>query len=319
MPNRQSTFTRTAIRGANFVRSVCAAGVVCLDRFTERVVKGMIDMPPARKVGMEIEFDSAQIAREPLYQAFEQEIRAKSSFPTLRMEGPNQWTLKSDGSCGWEITSPAIPFTELGVREISQVIRSISHRLPARICTPRCGIHVHVEGKTLTSAQTRDFFGLWYNLEPAVWSLHTPNRPDAYYVRSLRSIGSGVIATGHSDVVNIRGREDGDRRYEMRHCESTVDAEDIQYWLMTILYLTALGERAGELTVPFVQNTEPSELQDLIWTYRSGINWLDSYRPDLVEWMTRRHQKMHHGGESIPSRLKTTAHIGMSNENEKDE
>jgi len=273
-------------------------------------------MPPERRVGMEIEFDSRFVSRERLYAAFGEEIRAKSNYPVLRDEGPDSWTLKSDYSCGWEITSPAIPFTEMGVREISRVIRSVSHRLPDNICTSRCGIHVHVEGGALNLDQIYAFFKMWYDLEPAVWSLHAPNRPEASHIRPLRNYGSnrhceGFIATGHSDTVNIRGSYQSPHRYEVRYCQSTVDADDIQFWLMTILYLVTLGERASELTVPYVRETEPSELQSFIWNNLSRVGWLDNYRPDLVAWMTRRHEKMHHNN-IIPSGLDVTAYVGKS-------
>ena len=243
-------------------------------------------MPTIRCVGMEIEFDHRQIEQEPLYSVFENEIRAKSNYPIRRgIEGPDQWTLKSDSSCGWEITSPAIPYTEMGIIEISRVIRAISHRLPSNICTNRCGIHVHVEGHSLSEEKFHKFFKMWYDLEPAIWSLHAPYRPTAYHINSLRNYGSGnsLIPRDHSDTVNLRGNHTTGYRYEFRYCQSTIDAEDIQFWLMTILYLTTLGEKASMLNIPWIINTEPEELQDFIWKYRSGVDWLDACRPNSVE------------------------------------
>lgn len=271
-------------------------------------------MSPTRRVGMEIEFDDRHIGRDLLYFAFENEIRAKSNYPICRTEGPDTWTLKSDCSCGWEVTSPAIPFTEMGIRELSRVIRSVSHRLPKNICTSRCGIHVHVEGNPLTLEECHKFFNMWYNLEPAVWSLHEPNRPNASHISSLRHSYHSVnfIANRHSDTVNIRGNYQTNHRYEVRYCQSTIDADDIQFWLMTILYLTTLGEKACSLEVPLINDVEPGELQDFIWKYRSGVDWFDAYRPDLVEWMSRRHAKMFHDTGNIESRLQTTAHVGLS-------
>lgn len=155
------------------------------------------------------------------------------------------WVVKTDGSCGRtgagvELNSPILK----SIDDLRQVIRvcAMLRRLGFKT-TERCGLHVHVDVRKLTSAQRDTFIRFFVHWENAIYLLD-PSRRNSSYCRPLEpEIVSNIAAGQGWNSWSCRYRWMNGRAFsehgtvEFRIMEGTLDDAHILGWVSFLLYV----------------------------------------------------------------------------------
>jgi hypothetical protein len=145
----------------------------------------MKDILPT-KLGFELEFSmSGTDVPSHVQQVLEQKGYSASSYHGYRKSyTTTRWDIKLDGSCGYEAASPVIStFTDL-VKQAA-VAKLIKEERGS--VNNRCGLHFHMEIKTMSVQVVVRLFRLLLRYEPAFFQLADPSRRDNQYCLAINA------------------------------------------------------------------------------------------------------------------------------------
>lgn len=144
-----------------------------------------------RTVGIEMEMNTTTTAGATLS---EQAIREAIAPVVGRRLGTGRgyfhsngrtWDVKSDGSCGWEVASPALTLDDEGDNaELRGVCDALTNVRP--MVNRQCGLHVHVDCRDFNWDDMRRLIALWARYEPFFFSLCPPSRRRNQYCAPVR-------------------------------------------------------------------------------------------------------------------------------------
>lgn len=185
------------------------------------------------------------------------------------------WDIKTDGSCGWEVASPALRFTTdaSGAPELPE-LRTVCRLLNDAQYNARvdrtCGLHVHVDVSDFTREQTQRLIALWLRYEPFYFQMVPAARRANRYCKAMRTtswtadtamnaptraaVARALTASTDATFKRELGMLASDRYYSMnlthlwlsgrvefRLHSGTLNYGKIRQW---VLWLMALVERA---------------------------------------------------------------------------
>lgn len=254
-----------------------------------------------RRIGVEFEFTSRAVGDENLIDAFEHAVEVVRMSNILAgepgicqvesdIEDTICWTVKADGSCGWEVTSPAFNDDPREIRQIGEILDQARIHLRELGCrsfvNSRCGMHIHIEARDMSQEHKLQVVQNCYAIEPAIFSVHPPSRRDNSYLYNLREEFSGQISslpTDHETVVNYRGW--AGPRFEFRHAAGTARSSKFVPWTLICLVFV-LGSRSTALRRS--DSSSVDVLVDAINQLDTGTEWLEAEKPGLIEWARER-------------------------------
>jgi hypothetical protein len=198
------------------------------------------------------------------------------------------WDVKHDGSCGFEIASPAMMMDDAGeCIELKNVCAQILTVQPQ--INRQCGLHVHVEVLDYTWDDMRRLLALWTRYEPFFFELLPPSRRHNTYCKPLRK---SVWTAGNSPSWpsvdrSIDARDErtfrsttlfaGDRyhalnidhfwsagRIEFRLHSGTIDYVKIRNWVRLLL---ALVQRVKQGSMPRISKVDANDRNVPFTTY----------------------------------------------------
>lgn len=230
-----------------------------------------------RKFGVEMEMTTVRTTGQSLYDSdISNALRtALRTVPGAHPVGSsfssagNQWDVKRDGSCGWEVASPALTMdADAECVELRAACESIAALNPK--VTRACGLHVHVEVRDFTWRDLRALITLWAKYEPYFYSLQPHSRRANQYCAPIRKSEWQNAERAQFDTVKLAltQREAGlqtiqqvygkysslNLNYfwrrgtiEFRLGAGTVQYEKVQRWVQVLLALVqrAKGTAAG--------------------------------------------------------------------------
>lgn len=205
------------------------------------------------------------------------------------------WDVKLDGSCGWEVASPALVLDENGDNvELRAVCDGLTALRPQ--VDRSCGLHVHVDCSDYDWRDLQKLMSLWARYEPYFFSLCPPSRRRNTYCQPLRrtewagrdsdiwpTVASAIEATtqaafernamvlGRYTSLNVSGFwRHG--RVEFRLHSGTVNYTKIRNWTKMLLALVA---RVKHPTAPRINKLGRTE--QVMFTGRRAVNGPTAY------------------------------------------
>lgn len=229
------------------------------------------------------------------------------------------WDVKTDSSCGWEISTRALVLNTEGHNEEMRSGLAALNAIDA-VADRTCGTHVHIDtGPNYTWRHLQKLMILWTRYEPFFFELQPQSRRENSYCSCLRctawdrrpeyhfqqQVHPALVATSESRfertsnnigrwALNVAGwwRH---RRIEVRLHAGTLNYDKIRHWIML---MTALVHRPMMAGAPEIRYMElPHPMQSLPTDYICKQLGLQRSRffPDippeadaLVQWLTTR-------------------------------
>lgn len=253
----------------------------------------MPDFELNRRFGIELEFDGGRITGETLSQLI------RHVEPVLLSEnkplGPDNedWVIKPDDTCGFEICSPTMPGAPGSMDIIAMVINLLNFDgLSEEWNTPitkRCSYHLHIEINDLSPIEIFRFLQTCYRIEKGIKELLPPSRRRSEYAKPLRNIFQeypenisvlGVLVQDRNIAVNIsnyltRGT------VEIRYAAGTTNSNKINFW---ILLWSCILERSLRNDPPEEDLTKLKDVLDwLRWTDDGSDSLLSTGRGFLLQ------------------------------------
>lgn len=272
-------------------------------------IKGISNMP-GRRFGFELEFDSNRIGQSPLRESFATSLAEHDPDQCIRdREGMRTWTVKSDGSCGWEITSPALFASPKTFTTLRNVINGARRQIAGRrVIRRNCGFHVHVDINDLTKAQIVILMRIFHSFEKCFLKLHPGSRdgngychkiagdnrnsnrmynnfdPDDYnqsrHYNHLFDHSTGISFSRFSERGTI----------EIRYGGGTIRATKIVNWIKVILYCIEISKSLEDFET---LNTESIEdLCDFIKHNPTKLRWMERHKPRVIQWIISRARQL---------------------------
>lgn len=261
-----------------------------------------------RCVGLELEFSSSRINLEMSnLNRILNDFARTHNYRVTSDERSDTWTLKTD-HCGYELTSPVFNATAvnfLKVKSIIDKLKEICHlnrtnNLPAHqnVCSPACGMHVHVDVNDLNSNQMKNLINIFRTYEDALLSIQAPSRRDNGFVILLQerfrnipqfnnnSSINDIIhnLTDHYCAVNF-GSYTERGSMEVRYGSATVTGQKAINWIQLLVLLTEIAKRAED--IQYQSNRTVNHLKEFI-TNNETDTWIDTRRSNLSRWIDRR-------------------------------
>lgn len=156
-----------------------------------------------------------------------------------------QWELKRDGSCGWEVVTPAISWKQWS--QVESVLAAL--RASDAEVDDRCGLHVHHEIRDFKPGQVRSLLLLWMLFEDMMYCAVDPSRMGNEFCQSVRNHAQDISAflwqtrtrnyfenfcndmLGHHSVLNCsRYWQLGLVEFRLHH--GSLDAQQTRWWVM---------------------------------------------------------------------------------------
>lgn len=247
----------------------------------------------ARQFGLEIEFSGGQFShwRRVLSRLFETNPAFRTEWlmttEEYRHSDGSRWELKRDGSCGWELATPAMTWAHWPL--VEQVLTTL--RENNATITRNCGLHVHHEIREFSLASLRRLTVLWAITENTMFSLVAPTRRGNSYcsplAATIREINSNSrSATAFRAWLRERGRHRAMnltnwwRRgtMEIRTHHGSLDADEIRWWTLftqALCDVAAHRIRVNTLKQLAESRNQLDQLKTIILTYRK--------HPDVVK------------------------------------
>lgn len=235
--------------------------------------------------GVELEFSSRRVDQGDLDGAFTDALRNFGEELTRR-ESPENWTLKSDPSCGFEVTTPVLRTME-DLLKLKSVIKDVQSRFKGRSIVSRdCGLHVHFDVDNFSRRDLRKIFQSFARVENFLYKLVPNSRRDGSYCHSLcrhRSYDTEEtpFSTDHYTAVNVsswyhRGT------MEVRYAAGSCHHEKVTYW---VALLQGVIARAVEGEPP------QSNLTDLrsFWQWM-GQDFQTDWDEAVAMWVNKRYE-----------------------------
>ena len=265
---------------------------------------------PGRRFGFELEFDSRRVERDTLRESFVSSLQENHPEQSIRNnENMRTWTVKSDGSCGWEVTSPALYASPTTFRTLRNIINGARRQIAGRrVIRRNCGFHVHVDISDLSNLQIQNLMRIFHSFERCFLKLHPESRDDNSYCRKIHNRGSDRRGAHRAVYENFDPDEydySGSYGYlfdhssgisfshfsnrgtiEIRYAAGTIRATKIINWIKIILYCIEIAKSTENFTV---LNTESiDDLCDFIEGNETRIRWMENHKPRVVQWIHHR-------------------------------
>jgi hypothetical protein len=264
--------------------------------------------------GVELEFaDPNDLGTSGFYDEVECALRlAGYATPVSEDDGCDgtNWDVKTDGSCGLEITSPALTWGR--VRELRTVTSAVW--AAGGRTNKECGLHVHHAFPDLTNPQLRRVLLMWGALEEALMACVAPSRARNSYCRGLVSgIGNDSwerLKQEFTPVESLEQRVNRHGRYhtlnathwwrtgrlEVRLHHGTLRYADITSWvLLTQQFIDAAKESVSVDTLDrLAQKPRHEKLTELVAlvTGRSTHESVRALRDMIPHFVQRRNPNL---------------------------
>jgi hypothetical protein len=262
-----------------------------------------------RRFGFELEFDSNRINQNSLKDSFATSLQEHD--PTQRIvnrETVRSWTMKSDGSCGWEVTSPVLSASPSTFRIIRQVVNGARRQIAGqRVVRRNCGFHVHIDVCDLNNSQIINLVRIFHSFERCFLKLQPQSRRDNGYCRRIasdpipsarhyadfdpddydsRSYGH---LSDHSSAVSFchfqhRGT------IEIRYAAGTIRASKIVNWIKTLLYCVEIAKSIENFEIINTESIE--DLCDFISENPTNIRWMENHKERVIQWINARAREL---------------------------
>lgn len=178
-----------------------------------------------RPVGFELEFSGNRI--DALNTKMVEHGCDVSPLRSYRHSTGNQWDIKTDASCGWEVATPKITTTAslAHAAKVASLITEVGGRI-----NNSCGFHVHVDASGLTTEDREDLVRFGSRYEKAFFHL-APSRVGNTYCRGVSDVQIRSIkrqsADSWSKYTWLNIGEPGAKTVEFRLMEGTLDQNHI--------------------------------------------------------------------------------------------
>ncbi len=261
-----------------------------------------------RRIGFELEFDNSRISLSfsQLKRKLETIVR-RENHQISTNELDDVWTLKTD-HCGFEFTSPAIKPTASNFVKIKRIIDGLKdvcreyriNNLPAyrNVCTPSCGMHVHIDVNDLNFNQLRNLINIFRTYENALLSIQAPSRSCNNFVYLLQDTYTSALLNRHSSIEDISdalrnhycavsfNRYNNRKTIEIRYASATVMGKKVVNWIQLLVCFIEIAKNMEE-NYQYQENKTVDHLKEFITTYKTKT-WLDGRREALARWIGHR-------------------------------
>lgn len=256
----------------------------------------------ARKFGAELEF-SRNVSRDIMYGAVRTAAR-NHGMSTSHSETPSSWTLKTDCTCGWEITSPALESTRENMELLRNFIIDVKNNIPddvrPRAINRSCGFHTHIEVGDLNNQQLRNMFRLFQIFEPALLDIQPRSRNGNGYCGSIRNhslpeLGLGGLRngpTGHSTGVNFGRYSSRRKTIEVRYGSPSLRGRRVTNWIQVLLFIVEHSKISPNLEEQSLGNTRAQDLSNFLRLEETSVDWLNQRKNSLSRWVLRRSEQL---------------------------
>ena len=258
-----------------------------------------------RKFGIEIEISDRHISSTEIREKLQPIVEAEGQIFSTQEAG-NCWTLKSDGSCGYEVTTPAIQASENNFAKLYKIIHDFRRSIAGtHIIDRRCGLHVHFSISEFTSAQIKNLINTFKSYEDILISLQPPSRHQNYYAERIKSNGSLTRAlnnpafstrslpiTNHYSGLNFN-RYSQRKTIEVRYAAGSIRERKIVNWTQVLLYLIEHSKRVENVVY---RDRTLEDLKILIMETATS-SWLDQKKGDLCIWVQNRHDELNNNSQ----------------------
>jgi hypothetical protein len=227
-----------------------------------------------RTIGIEFEFgsenffyrkkrletlDDAHVFFTPF---FSKELN-NQNFSFKKTSSKLDWALKTD-SCGYEITTPAIPCTYEDICKVSFVMENFMMNVGKHLFNfSDCGLHVHISINDFTKSEIEKLFLIFYVNECLIMSLFNKNRSKSPYLKlltneicindiNLKNKGFKQLVTDHDNHyrqltgINLRIVKNKIDRIEVRYCPGTLSSKTIRCWSEFLCILVELSKNSSK-------------------------------------------------------------------------
>ena len=195
-----------------------------------------------------------------------------------RQETPLHWTLKEDGSCGYELTTPVLK-DDRDFQELLEVAGSIQTHYGTRDLVNRsCGLHVHFDVNGLTRRDLVKVFEAFSQAEPFLFNLCPRSRQRNSYCHPIARPAAGQhqprgddeddewdddvedyagsLPMDHYAAVNL-GRWNQRGTMEVRYQTGTCDRNKLLGWISFLQgFIRRAANESSESQVPAITNLE---------------------------------------------------------------
>lgn len=221
--------------------------------------------------------------------------------------GADEWTVKYDGSCEFEVTTPASTWRDWP--QIRAVLRAL-YTQGAR--TDRsCGLHVHHEAKHLDDTGLRKLWYLWYLHEPLIFSMLAPSRVRNSYCERYRQWPRqhniepldllGMDSSDFQFTIDDIGRYQSlnlthwwqHGRVEIRAHHGTLKSTDIRFWTkFTQMFLKLPNRVSLETLKTMSPNLEIPEQLSQLTRLIVPNSQVSEYESQLLKLIERRNPQI---------------------------
>ncbi len=265
-------------------------------------------MPIQRQFGIELEFNSSRIdlslsqIRRELTSIVQAENHSISGT-----EFDDVWTIKTD-HCGYEFTSPALVASRLNFTKVKNIVNGLKRicresrreNIPSHqnVCSPQCGMHVHVDIDDLNFNQITNLVNIFRTYENAILSIQAPSRSNNNFVQLLQSVNIRALLERQTSVADITEalrnhycavsfqRYNERKTIEIRYASSTVSSRKVINWVQLLVFFVEVAKNA-ETDIQYQPNKTTDDLKEFIINNQSN-SWLDRRRESLSAWIERR-------------------------------
>jgi hypothetical protein len=252
-------------------------------------------------MGIELEISNRHISREAIYQRLQPIVEAEGHIISSQEAG-NCWTVKTDGSCGFEVTTPAIRATENNFEKLYRIIKSFRRSIAGtHIINRACGLHVHFSIREFNNNQIRNLITTFRSFEDVLLSLQPASRHANYYTERIKG-NNGLVQCLESRNFNVANipitshycglsfnRYSQRKTVEIRYGAGSIRERKVVNWAQTLLYLIEYAKRAEN--VVYIENATLDNLKSLIRETTTN-SWLDRRKVGLCCWLQRRYNEL---------------------------
>jgi hypothetical protein len=253
-----------------------------------------------RKFGIEIEISNRHISREDIQEKLEPFVVAEG-HTLSHQEAGNYWTLKTDGSCGYEVTTPALASSARNFEAVHRIIHGFRRSIAGQhVIDRRCGLHVHFSIMDFEAHQIKNLINTFRSYEDVLISLQPPSRHQNSYTERIKTNESLVRSMSvpnfsmrnmplinHYSGLNFN-RYSQRKTIEIRYGAGSIRENKIVNWVQTLLFLVEHAKRVDNASF---QDKTLIDLKNLIESSETH-SWLDQRKGAIHTWLQRRYDEL---------------------------
>lgn len=190
-----------------------------------------------------------------------------------------QWMVKRDGSCGWEVITPRMTCLPEDWDQASRVLDAC--REAGAQVSDRCGTHIHFGDQGFNEDRMARVLAQWIRMEGMIfWTLPRKRRANQFCLslsraadlrpgRQYRAQDLLSFAQGNRyRALNLCPWFEGKHRFEFRVIEATLSSKDVWNWSAFLLY--------------FIHRAKSTEIPETLAWYdlEEALRWLGWYHPE---------------------------------------